>query len=63
MREVSQHQWLKVQKQEDAHEKAESFHDNLFSLLDKHFPKKTVKMTSLDKKWFNPSLKMQYNEM
>ena len=41
MREVSQHQWLKVQKQEDAHEKAESFHDNLISLLDKHFPKKT----------------------
>ena len=63
MKEVSQHQWSEVQTKENAHEKAKSFHDILISLLDKHFPKKTVKMTTLDKKWFNPSLKMQYNEM
>ena len=63
MNEVSQHHWFEVLNQKNAHEKAKCFHDTLISLLDKHFPKKTVKMTTLDKKWFNPGLKMQYNEM
>ena len=63
MREMSQNQWKEVTEQEDPHKKASNFHETMISLLDKHLPKKTVKMTSLDKKWFNPSLKMQYNEM
>jgi hypothetical protein len=33
------------------------------SILDKHMPVQIVKMSSLDKKWFNPSLKLMYIEM
>ena len=35
----------------------------VFDSLNKHLVEKTVKMTSLDKPWFNPALKMKFNEM
>ena len=30
---------------------------------DAAYPEKTVRLTSLDKPWFNPGLKLKYNEM
>ena len=33
------------------------FHDFLRTNLDKHFPEKTTKMSSLDRNWFSPQLK------
>ena len=32
-------------------------------MYEKQFPVKSVRMSSLDKKWFNPTLKIQYKEM
>ena len=63
MREIGQHSWQEVFQTEDPHEKAQYFHNTLIKTLEKHLKTKTVKMTSLDKPWFNPSLKLKYNEM
>ena len=63
MRDMGTQSWNKVFKTEDIHEKAHNFHKTLIQILNKHLETKTVKMTSLDKPWFNPALKMKFNEM
>ena len=44
-------------------EKAKVFHDFLRSTLDKHFPEKIIKISSLDKKWMTPTLKQLHRKM
>ena len=63
MREVGGHDWKEVFETIDPNEKAHNFHKTLIDTLDKHLKTKTIKITSLDKPWFNPALKMKYNEM
>jgi hypothetical protein len=63
MRDIGGHEWPEVYGSEEAHTKAAQFHQTLLQRLDKHLPMKQVKMTSMDKKWFSPALKMLYNEM
>ena len=43
--------------------KAKGFKETIISKLDKYFPVKSVKMSLLDKSWFNPTLKLMYNKM
>ena len=42
----------------DIDEKVSNFHHVLTSKLDEHFPEKTIKISSLDKKWMVPKLKV-----
>ena len=42
---------------------AELFHNFLRIKLDQYFPEKTVKISSLDKKWFSPPLKQLHRRM
>jgi hypothetical protein len=63
MSELGAHSWPEVFSEEDPNIKALSYHNTIMSLRDKHFPVKSVKMSSLDKKWFTPTLKVMYNEM
>ena len=63
MREMGTNEWSEVFNSESPDEQAEQFHLKLTSIYEKHFPVKSVRMSSLDKKWFNPTLKIQYNEM
>ena len=42
---------------------AEAFHDFFRSKLDLYFPEKSVKICSLDKKWFTPKLKQLHRQM
>ena len=63
MLDLGTHNWHEVISQEDPHDKASQFHNTMITLLNKHLPVKTVKMSSLDKKWFNPALKLLYISM
>jgi hypothetical protein len=63
MCELGAHRWEEVYQTEDPHGKAQNFHRTLIDTLNKHLQEKSVNMTSLDKSWFNPALKMKYNEM
>jgi hypothetical protein len=63
IREIGSHEWPEVYLCEDSHEKAENFHKTLIEKLNKHFQVKQVQITSLDKKWFNPTLKVKHKEM
>ena len=44
-------------------EKVSNFHHVLTSKLDKHFPEKNIKISSLDKKWMVPKLKIFHRKM
>ena len=63
MKEIGQHDWHEVYENQDPHEKAQQFHQTIVHILNKHLPEKTIKMSSLDKTWFNPALKLMYNKM
>ena len=63
MSELGAHSWPEVFAEEDPNIKASSYHNTIMSLRDKHFPVKSVKMSSLDKKWFTSTLKVMYNKM
>ena len=62
-RELVQHSWIEVLECEDGHSKARHFHNTLIRLRDKHFPEKTVKMSSFDKDWMHPELNSLNIEM
>jgi hypothetical protein len=63
MNELGAHTWQEVFNCDDAHKKAENFHKTLLHYLNKNLKEKIVNMTTLDKTWFSPSLKLMYNEM
>ena len=63
MVELGSYNWSEVFECEDSNVKNASFHTILIRILNKHMKEKHVSMTSLDKKWFNPSLKLMYREM
>ena len=63
MRELGSKHWSELYTDNEAHAKAQHFHDKILELQEKHLPMKSVKMSSLDKNWFNPSVKLKYNNM
>ena len=63
MCELGKHEWSEVYENKDPHDKTQQFHQTMLHILNKHLPQKTVKMSSLDKTWFNPALKLMYNKM
>ena len=63
MIDIGTHKWEEVFENLDPHAKAEKYHETLITKLNKHLKEKTVNMTSLDKTWFSPILKLKYNEM
>ena len=63
MREIGLHDWSEVSQCENPNDKAYNYHAYILNVLNKHLTEKTVNMTSLDKTWFTPSLKLKYNEM
>ena len=58
MREIGTNSWDEVFEVKDPHEKAQNFHSTLVRTLNKHLRVKSVNMTSLDKQWFTPTLKI-----
>ena len=59
MRDIGTYKWDEVYQCEEAY----NFHQILLHKMNKYLPEKTVKITSLDKTWFHPALKLKYNEM
>ena len=61
--DIIKHPWDEVLLAENLNSKVSNFHQTLRFKLDKHFPSKTVKISNLDKKWFNPSLKSLHRKV
>ena len=62
-KEMTKHDWKEVFDVEDVDSKVENFHTYLRNTLDKFFPLKTVRVSTLDKKWMNPSLKALHRQV
>ena len=56
--ELTKHRWEDVLNTEDPHTKVELFQKYITNLKDKFFPEKVVTVSSLDKQWMNPELKV-----
>ena len=56
--ELTQHSWSGVLDTENPHQKVENFQKYLMELKDRHIPEKSVIVTSLDKHWMTPELKL-----
>jgi hypothetical protein len=56
--ELTQHNWSEVLDTENPHQQVENFQKYLMELKDKHFPEKSVIISSLDKQWMTPELKL-----
>ena len=61
--DITQHTWGEVLNTDDVNTKVVNFHETLRSKLDKHFPTKSIKISTLDKKWFSPSLKLLHRKV
>jgi hypothetical protein len=55
--------WSKVLDCQNVDEKVSNFHNFLISTLDKHFPEKTIKISTLDKKRMGPKLKVLHRRL
>ena len=62
-KDLANHPWQEVLENQTADKQAEIFHSFLRKKLDFYFPEKTVKISSLDKKWFSPTLKQLHRKM
>ena len=52
------HKWKEVLEANDVDVKVRNFHDTIRKWLNQFFPEKSVKISSLDKKWMTPYLKL-----
>jgi hypothetical protein len=60
--EITNHGWDEVYMARNIDEKVDNFHQYIRYLLDKYFPEKTVKVSTLDKKWMSPELKLLHRK-
>ena len=60
---ITSHGWEEVLNERAIDVKVKNFHTTLRNNLDKFFPEKTVKISTLDKKWMNPSLKVLHRQV
>jgi hypothetical protein len=63
MKELGTHEWTEVTNADDPHLKSNKFHETLITTLNKHFKEKIVVVTSLDKPWCTPAIKLKHSEM
>ena len=61
--ELSHYPCEEALRDKSVDEQAEVFHNFLRDNLDKLFPEKTVKISSLDKNWMSPTLKQLHMKM
>ena len=54
---ITSHDWNEVFTVTDVEAKVENFHNTLIKRLDTYFPQKTMKISTLDKKFMTPELK------
>ena len=62
-KEITSHDWREVLSEKNIDCKVNNFHSTLRSQLNKHFPEQTVKISTLDKKWMDPSLKVLHRQV
>ena len=62
-KDITLHDWSDVLNTEDIDIKVNNFHTYIRSLLNKHFPEKTVRISSLDKGWMSPKVKIAHRKM
>jgi hypothetical protein len=62
-KEMTSHNWREVFSEKNIDCKVNNFHSTLRSQLDKHFPEQTVKISTLDKKWMDPILKVLHRQV
>jgi hypothetical protein len=62
-RDLANHPWQELLANQTADNQAEVFHTFLRNKLDLYFPEKTVKISTLDKKWFSPALKQLHRKL
>ena len=60
--EITSHAWDEVYVAGDVDEKVNNFHHYIRYLIDKYFPEKTVRISTLDKKWMSPELKLLHRK-
>ena len=56
-RDIQGQSWISVFEEENLDKKVENFHSIITSTLNKHFPEKSITISSLDKKWMTPHIK------
>ena len=61
--DIIKYTWDEVLNTNGVNSKVVNFHKTIRTKLDDHFPTKTVKISTLDKKWFNPSLKLLHRKV
>ena len=57
-KEITAHDWKEVLEANNVDDKVTNFHQTLHQWLEKFFPEKMVKISSLDRKWMTPNLKI-----
>ena len=62
-RDLARHPWGPLMTGKNPDEQAIIFHEFLQDKLQLYFPEKSVKISSLDKKWFSPTLKQLHRKM
>ena len=60
---ITSHDWKEVLDAPEIDTKVKNFHATLRNNLDKFFPEKSVKISSLDKKWMTPALKTLHRQV
>ena len=55
--DLQSHSWSELIQTKNVDKKVNMFHDFIRKILDENFPEKSIKISSLDKKWMNPELK------
>ena len=62
-KDLANHPWEEILSNQTPDKQTEIFHEFLMEKLDFYFPEKSVKISSLDKKWFTPNLKQLHRRM
>ena len=62
-RDLAQKSWQHLFENKTVDEQTELFHNFLRENLDRYFPEKVVKISSIDKKWMTPNLKQLQRKM
>jgi hypothetical protein len=62
-RDLANHPWEETLANQTPDKQAELFHSFLMNKLEFYFPEKSVRISSLDKKWFTPHLKQLHRKM
>ena len=62
-KDLASQPWEELFENKSVDDQAEQFHNWLRTNLDKYFPEKSTKLSSLDKKWMSPQIKQVHRAM